>query len=126
MIKTENSPNSRFYIQGTTYVPKGALDISLNNSTGQVFRYGVIARSLYLSPTGSADLSGPVIELPDDSPGFGLRTVVNLDVYVCPGAATCAPKGTPRLRAKVGIVDPTGTPVLNKREITVYTWSVQR
>ncbi|MDT5023866.1 MAG: hypothetical protein QOE61_292 [Micromonosporaceae bacterium] len=126
VITTELSPKNSFYVQGTTYVPSAVLDISLNNTTQQVFRYGVIARSLYLSPTGSADLTNPVIEVPDDSPAYALRTVVNLDVYICPGADTCSATGTARLRAKVGISDPGGPPVAGKREITVYTWSVQR
>ncbi|MFG2038626.1 hypothetical protein [Dactylosporangium sp. NPDC048998] len=127
VIKTDNSPNSRLYIQGTTYVPKAVLDISLNNLTGQVFRYGVIARGLFITPTGSADLTGAVIEVPDDSPGSDLRTVVNLKVYVCPGAATCSAADIAfRLQATVGIVDRSDTPVAGKREITVYNWSVQR
>ncbi|MGI5246195.1 hypothetical protein [Dactylosporangium sp. CA-139066] len=126
VIKTENSPNSRLYIQGTTYVPKGALDISLNNSTGQVFRYGVISRVLYMTPTGSADLTGPVIEVPDDSPGYGLRTVVNLTVYICNGVAACPATGIPQLQATVGLVDRSGAPIAGKREVTIYNWSTQR
>src|SRR5262249_54285860 len=66
VIKSDNSPNSRLFIQGTTYTPTAALDIALNNNTGQVFRFGVISRTLWLNPTGSANLSGPVIEVPDD------------------------------------------------------------
>lgn len=126
VILTENSPNSKFYIQGTTYVPNASLNISLNNATGQVFRFGVIARSLSLSPTGSADLSSPVIEVPDEQPAYGLRTVVYLNVYVCPGVSTCSASGTLRLRAKVGILDPSGLPDPPKRQILVYSWSVQR
>lgn len=125
VIKTENSPTSRLYIQGTTYVPRAALDISLNNLTGQVFRYGVIARSLLVSPTGSADLTGPVIEVPDDSPGYGLRTVVHLNVYLCPGAAACSAAGKLGLQATVGLVDRSGTPVAGRREVTIYNWSEQ-
>lgn len=127
LIKSENSPNSRFYIQGTTYVPLSKLDISLNNSTGQVFRFGVIARSLYLNPTGSAYLGDPVIEIPDDSPSFGRLTIVYLTVYVCPGSATCTTgTGTLRLRAKVGLTDQTGIAVAGQRQVTVFSWSVQR
>jgi hypothetical protein len=127
VITSDNAPNSSLYIQGTTYVPWAAVDVGLNNMTGQVFRYGVISRSLYLSATGSVNLGNAVIEVPDDSPGYALRTVVYLNVYVCPGANVCtAAAGTLRLRAKVGINDPTGTPVAGQREITVYNWSVQR
>ncbi|MER7002918.1 hypothetical protein ABT297_07710 [Dactylosporangium sp. NPDC000555] len=121
VIKTDNSPNSKLYIQGTTYVPKAAVDISLNNATAQVFRYGVIARSLAISATGSFDLSSALIEVPDDSPGFGMRPVVNLKVYICSGAAPCSTDGDPNLKATVGLSDQSG-----KREATVYSWSVQR
>jgi hypothetical protein len=127
VITSDNSPNSRFYVQGTTYVPKASLDISLNNATGQVFRYGVVARSLSLNPTGSANLSNPVIEVPDDSPGYGLRTTVYLTVYVCPGVSTCTTAtGKLRLRIKVGLIDTSGVPVAGARQVTVYSWSVQR
>jgi hypothetical protein len=127
LIKSENSPNSRLYVQGTTYTPLAALDISLNNSTGQVFRFGVIARTLLLSPTGSAGLSGPVIEVPDDSTGSGMRSLVYLNVYVCTNSGSCtAGTGVRRLRVKVGVVDPSGIPVGGNRQITVYSWSVLR
>ena len=126
VILSDNAPTSRLYVQGTTYVPRAKLDISLNNLTGQVFRYGVVARSLYLNPTGSASLSNPVIEVPDESPSYGRRTVINLTVYVCPGSSTCSTSGQLRLRVKVGVIDPTGTAVAGQREITVYNWSVQR
>lgn len=126
MLKSDNSPNSRVYVQGTTYAPRAALDISLNNATGQVFRFGVIARTLLLSPTGSANLSGPVIEVPDDSTGTGMRSIVYLTVYLCPNSGSCSTSATVRLRAKVGIADPTGVPVPGTRHITVYSWSVLR
>jgi hypothetical protein len=126
-VQSDNSPNSRFFVQGTTYVPGGSLDIALNNNTGQVFRYGVIARSLALNPTGSANLSQPVIEVPDDAPGGGKRTVLYLSVYVCQGAGTCSSgTGRLRLRAKVAINDPTGATVPGAREVTVLSWSVAR
>jgi hypothetical protein len=127
VILSDNAPDSRLFIQGTTYVPTAALDISLNNNTGQVFRFGVISRTLRLNPTGSANLDGPVIEVPDLAASFGRRTVIALTVYVCDGASTCsAATGRLRLRTKVDVVDPTGFPVAGSREITVLSWSVQR
>jgi Tfp pilus assembly protein PilX len=126
-ILTDNSPNSRFYIQGTTYLPWGSVDVSLNNNTGQVFRFGIIARAIALNPTGSAFLGDPVIEVPDDSPAGIIRTVVQLVVYVCPRSATCTTgTGAQRLRVRVGLADPTGTTVAGAREVTVYSWSVLR
>jgi Tfp pilus assembly protein PilX len=124
-IQSDNSPDSRLYIQGTTYLPLASVDVSLNNLTGQVFRFGVIARSISLNPTGSAVLNNPVIEVPDDSPASVPRTVVELTVSVCERAASCtASAGKVRLRAKVGIDDdPAGS---GKRQITVLSWSVLR
>lgn len=127
LITSDNSPRSQMFIQGTTYVPAAAVDINLNNATGQVFRYGIIARHVGVTATGSANLSGPVIEVPDDTSGGGAtRTVVYLAVYVCPGATACGTSGTAQLKVKVGIIDPTGSAVSGARQITVYDWSVQR
>ncbi len=127
VIKSDNSPNSAVYIQGTTYAPRAAFDISLNNLTGQVFRYGIIARTLLLAPTGSADLSGPVIEVPDETNGAGMRSVIYLNVYICPGANSCTVgAGLKRLSVKVALVDPSGIPAAGAREVTVYSWSVLR
>jgi hypothetical protein len=126
MITSDNSPRSQMFVQGTTYAPKARINIQLNNSTGQVFRYGVIARSIQVGATGSADLGGAVIEVPDDSPGGPARTVLLLKVFVCKGAAACATTGNPQLTAKIIINDPSGAAVAGAREVTVYSWSIQR
>jgi hypothetical protein len=126
VIRSDNAPNSRLFVQGTVYVPRASVDIALNNNTGQVFSNGIIARSLDIDPTGSADLDDPVIEVADDITPFGRRTVVFLTVHVCPGTDTCSASGRLRLRAKVGIIDPSGSVVAGEREVTVYSWSVQR
>jgi hypothetical protein len=122
------SYKGNFYIQGTTYLPKAVIDLTLNNITAQVLRFGVISRSLWVKETGSISYSGPVIEIPDDSPGFGPGgTVVYLDVYLCQGAATCSTAtGRLSLRSRVLIYDPSGTPSPPARQINVQSWSVQR
>jgi Tfp pilus assembly protein PilX len=124
VISSDRS-NSKLIIQGTTYVPWANLDITIKNSSQQVFRGGVIARSLKVSATGSADLASPAFVVPAGfvTPG---RTIVWLNVYVCPGVSTCNTGGTLRLRAKVGIADSNGIAVPGARQITVYSWSVQR
>lgn len=117
-----------FYIQGTTYVPKAVIDLTLNNITSQVLRFGVVARSLWVKETGSITYSGPVIEVPDNSPGFGPGgTVVYLNVYLCQAAPSCtAATGKLSLRARVLIYDPTTTPNPPARQITIQSWAVQR
>ncbi len=123
-ITSDGLPGSRLYVQGTTYLPGSALDITVNNPAGLTFADGVIARTLRLAPSATANLSGPVIGMPTSA---GRQTIVYLTVYLCPGAGTCTTaSGTQRLRAKVGISDPTGTPVLGERAVTVYSWSVLR
>jgi hypothetical protein len=125
MVTTVNNSGGLFYVQGTTYAPAAALDITLNNATEQVFRFGVIARSLWVKETGSFAYIGPVIEVPDDSPGFVLS--VFLQAYICPKASTCTPGGTPALTAKVAIVDADPTaPVSGRRQISVLSWSSRR
>jgi hypothetical protein len=126
VITAEDQANSRFYVQGTAYLPKAALDLAANNPSGQLFSAGVVARTVVLAPTAGAALTGPVIGIPDYVP-IGRRTVVTLSVYLCPGVSTCSPgTGQLRLRAKVGILDPSGIPLPGNRQITVYSWSVQR
>lgn len=122
------SYKGNFYIQGTTYVPKAVIDLTLNNITAQVLRFGVISRSLWVKETGSITYSGPVIEIPDNSTGFGPGgTVVYLDVYLCEAAASCSVDASKlRLRAKVLIYDPTTVPNPPARQITIQSWSVQR
>ena len=120
--------STTLYIQGTTYTPLSKIDLSLNNIDESVFRFGVIARSLVVFETGSFDYPGAVIELPDNSPGFGFETtIVQLKVYLCPGVASgcTTSSGELSLTARVKIFDEGGTPS-NAREISVLSWSHPR
>jgi Tfp pilus assembly protein PilV len=125
LVSTPNNVGNYFYVQGTTYAPGAVLDVTLNNAAEQIFRFGIVARSLWVKETGSFSYNGVVIEVPDDSPGFVFS--VYLTVYVCPGQPTCAPGGTPVLRSKVAFVDtdPT-TPLPGQRRVVVLTWSESR
>jgi Tfp pilus assembly protein PilX len=125
LITSEGSPNSQFYVQGTTYAPRAVVDVTLNNATEQVFRFGVIARSLWVKLTGSFSFGGPVIEVPDDSPGFVFS--VYLRVYLCASPGPCATSGTPALRAKVAFIDANpSAPAPGKRQVSVLSWSSPR
>jgi len=124
LVTSLNSAGNQLYVQGTTYAPNAALDITLNNAAEQVFRFGVVARALWVKETGSFTYGGVVIEVPDDSPGFVIS--VYLTAYVCPGAGagTCSTSGSPRLRAKVAFVDADpATPDPGKRHVAVLSWS---
>jgi hypothetical protein len=120
--------STTLYIQGTTYTPLSKIDLSLNNIDESVFRFGVIARSLVVFETGSFSYPGAVIELPDNSPGFGFETtIVQLKVYLCAGVASgcTADSGEHALTARVKVFDEGGTPS-NAREISVLSWSHPR
>jgi hypothetical protein len=125
---TPTNYHDSFYIQGTTYMPKAVIDLSLSNATSQVMRFGVVARALWVKETGSFGYEGAVIEVPDNSPGFGPGgTVVYLNVYLCQAAPSCsAASGKLGLRARVLIYDPTTTPNPPARQITIQSWAVQR
>ena len=121
--------STTLYIQGTTYTPLSKIDLSLNNIDESVFRFGVIARSLIVFETGSFDYPGAVIELPDNSPGFGFETtIVQLKVYLCPGRASgcTSTNGELSLTARVKIFDETGVPGPPHRQMSVLSWSHTR
>jgi hypothetical protein len=128
VLSTSTAYAGEFYIQGTTYTPRAVIDLALNNITSQVLRFGVVARALWIKETGSITYSGPVIEVPDNSTGYGPGgTVVYLDVYLCPASSGCTTStGRLGLRARVLIYDPTTIPNPPARQITIQSWAVQR
>ena len=124
-VSSVNNSGNQFYVQGTTYAPNAVLDVTLNNAAEQIFRFGVVARSLWVKETGSFSYTGVVIEVPDDSPGFVFG--VYLTAYVCPSSPTCGPGGTPAGRARVAYVDGDPTsPVSGARQVSVLSWSGSR
>ncbi|GAA1589366.1 MULTISPECIES: hypothetical protein [Kribbella] len=122
VVSTINTSGNLFYVQGTTYVPTGVVDITLNNAVEQVFRFGVIARSAWIKLTGSFSFDGPVIEVPDDTPGSVFS--VYFTTYICPAADTCDTSGSPVLRARVAFADSDpAAPVAGQRQVSVLGWS---
>jgi hypothetical protein len=122
LMTSINNNGNEFYVQGTTYAPAAVIDLTLNNAAEQVFRFGVAVRSLWVTITGSFSFSGPVIEVPDDSPGYGFS--LYLTAYVCPDSTTCAATGTPVTRARIALVD--GDPVSptpGRRQVVVLSWN---
>ncbi|MFC7502840.1 hypothetical protein [Nocardioides sp. GCM10030258] len=116
-----------FYAQGTTYVPLAKIDLALNNINESVFRFGVIARALDVFETASFGYTGAVIELPDNSPGFGFETtLVRLEVYVCPGATCTVATGKLALKARVKVFDDGAVPGPPHRQVTILNWSHTR
>lgn len=132
VLGTDPSGNNKInmYLQGTTYVPYGHMSIVLSNFSAEVAKFGVVTRSVSFSVnTGNPRYTGPVFEIPDDSPGFGFeRTLVRLKVYLCPGVTSgCTPGGGElALESRVELFDEGGTPGPPYREVTVLNWSHTR
>ena len=116
------------YFQGTTYVPYGDLDLILGNFASEIMKFGLVARQVEFSFwNGASDQDYPVIEIPDNSPGFGVKsTIVQLSVYVCPSSPTCDGSGRVALTSRVQLWDPDGSPVKNERAVRVLSWSHAR
>jgi len=114
-----------FYIQGTTYTPVAPIDLTLNNATQQVLRFGVISRSLWVKTNASFSYTGPVIEIPDDTTGDNGAPIVFLTVYVCPARTTSSCSSDAgaitALRVKARIIDATPPSTM-----TILSWSTLR
>lgn len=120
VLSSGNSPKSTLTVQGTTYVPKGVVDVTLNNNSRKIFYWGLISWGIEFSGTGSADVTNAVVDVPDTAPDpTPVSQTVYLSVYVCLGASTCSASGSLQLKARVKFE--AGT-----RAATVLSWSEQR
>ena len=126
VLSTPPSLKGSFYVQGTTYTPLSAIDLTLNQATQQVLRFGVISRSLWITETGSFSFDGPVIEIPDDTSGGNGAPVVYLTVYICPASttSTCSTDAgaAKALRVKARMVSGSAPPA----QMSILSWSNQR
>ena len=59
MVQTDIHTDE-LYFQGTAYTPKAWLDIRLVGVTGQVFRAGLVARTVSLNVSPSNGYEGPL------------------------------------------------------------------
>ena len=125
-FQTTNANNVTLYLEGSTYVPHGWVDLDLHSSS-QYIVGGLVVRQFSLFSPASSTLPEPLSSGPLPGGPGGARTVVYLTVYVCPDGGACATGGSLRLKAKVAIYDPNGPPAPNgNRPVTVLSWSVQR
>lgn len=121
LLGSNNSPNPLITLWGTTYAPTAAIELSLNNNTNQVFRWGLLVRLVRVRSSGSPNLSSAVIDVPSDAPApFALPGQRYLRIYVCPGSSTCSTSGTLRLRASVILS------AAAPRTVTVTSWATVR
>jgi hypothetical protein len=119
VISTGNSPKSTLTVQGTTYVPKGVVDVTLNNNTRKIFYWGLISWAIEFAGTGSADVTNAIVDVPDTAPDPTPSSQIEyLTVYVCPGQTSgCSTSGQLQLRVKVKIE--------TDKSVTVLSWSRQ-
>jgi hypothetical protein len=122
---TNGSTDIDVYIHGVNYQPLAWIDLDIRNSTILYFRGGVVARRLTMFAPASAAVPTPISSGPGNGASGRSRTVVYLAVYVCP-TSSCSSGGSLHLKVKAGLTDPTGAPQAGRREVTVYSWSVQR
>ena len=108
--------NTALYVQGTTYAPYASMDISLTNSSAQVFRSGIVVRALQVHLTASSGFPGPLIEIPNDSTGPS-PVEIYFRAYISGRLV-----GTARAR----FTDPVELPSPGHRNVTVLSWSVRR
>jgi hypothetical protein len=129
---TTSGKQVQFYVTGTVYAPLAALDIGITNTSGQVFRSGLIARSVRMDLSSSGMHSAPIIDVPDDTSG-PVDLVVYLTAYRCPEGATCtgvSPPSAPWVmagKAQVKYGDKgIYPPVAGQRSVSVEAWQMLR
>lgn len=122
-----------FVVQGATWAPHGyvALDPGSNNNALVAFRWGLVALGVDFKAQPSQTFGYPLVSIPDPGHGLGPKvTVVDLEIWVCVEAGSCASGGTHALTARVMITDPpygaSGAPVPGRRRIEVLSWSEQK
>lgn len=117
----KNAEDYEVYLNGTTYTPNAWVDLDLKKELQFFIRGGLIVHNVTIDGPGNTGTPTPMVGIPNRSTA-PFRTIVWLNVYLCPGSATCAATGTPKLRVKVNITRSSA----GVREATVLNWSVVR
>jgi hypothetical protein len=121
---TGNCPKCLLTIDGTTYTPNNWLNMGLNNAALNVFRWGLITRSITLTTTGSSlGIDGVFIDVPGtaQSPAPPKPSDMLLDVYTCSGSQDCDVVIT-NLRLVVKVRLSASKPYA----VTILSWAEQR
>lgn len=135
LISSGTNWGGTFVVDGVTYLPTGYLSIDPGNGSGALvsFKYGLIARGMAMKGQPQYQFGSPIVEIPENGPGFGNNaTVVDLKVYLCVAASTCSSGGTLALTVRVMLtdnIDPTTQTVTftpGQRRVNILSWSEQR
>lgn len=127
-ISMKNGNNKiLFYLQGTTYVPHVDVSVLLGNFSAEIAKFGIVAAQLEFAITnGNPGYTGPIFEIPDNSPGYGFEnTTVDLTVHLCTTHSPCTASDPVALTARVQLWDPSGEPAPPGRQVSVLTWAEQ-
>lgn len=124
LMVTGANGQAQFYIKGFVYAPNAPLVLTLKNSLGQLFNWGVVVRDFSLSINGVSPTAA-FIQLPSANQGITTTsttttsyTIRYINVWTCGAtAATCPQTGAPNVRVKVQT---------NGSSVKVLSWSVQR
>lgn len=125
LITQTANPANELYIQGTTYAPRGAVDVTTISNKAPVFNSGVIGQSVWLRHGAGAETNSPapVAVVPADGGSEEVMSVY-LSTYVCRDSGECPTTGQPARRAKVTFKDADpAAPVAGDRGVRVVGWS---
>lgn len=73
LIQTATNGQAELYVKGYVYAPQAQMILTLKNSVGQVFNWGVVLRNLRLMINGASP-SQALIRLPKPNTGVGTKT----------------------------------------------------
>jgi hypothetical protein len=126
-----NGNQSQLYVQGTVYAPLAAFDLNMPNAAAQVFRSGMIVRTLTVGLPASFSYSQPIVDVPGDQSG-PVPLEVYLNAYACPSGSNCstATPGSPPWqlagKARVEFLDPSTPAIAGSRGVVVESWQILR
>lgn len=145
LVQTGSSGQAVIYFKGYIYAPNAQLDLTMKNTTGQVFNWGVVVRDFRFFLNGVSP-TDPFLQLPKPNTAVGVVTTTStstyattstsypapststaytiryINVWVCPAAKLasdadkCPSDGTPNVQVQV-LTDSSGQPV------KVLSWS---
>jgi hypothetical protein len=76
LIATDPSGQAEVYVRGYVYAPNAQLIMTLKNSIGQLFNWGIVIRNFRLTINGSSP-TAPFVQLPKPNTGVGVAVTTS-------------------------------------------------
>ncbi|HEY2296175.1 MAG TPA: hypothetical protein VGH43_00490 [Jatrophihabitans sp.] len=76
LITTDPSGQAQLYVRGYVYAPNAQLMMTLKNSIGQLFNWGIVIRNFQLTINGSSPTE-PFVQLPKPNTGVGVTVTTS-------------------------------------------------